>query len=158
MKICKKCSRSKNEQAFAWKNKTRGTKNARCKTCQAEYAKEHYLKNKRVYCNRARKRSKQCRLENQKQMLLYLSDKVCLDCGENDFRVLEFDHIDRVNKRQTVSSMVCDGYSWESILAEIEKCEIRCANCHRRRTFNQMNYYKGSRSSIGRAADFKPVC
>jgi hypothetical protein len=29
--------------------------------------------------------------------------------------------------------MISVGYSWEKIEAEISKCEVRCANCHRKR-------------------------
>jgi hypothetical protein len=37
---------------------------------------------------------------------------------------------------------VHQAYSWTSILAEINKCEIRCANCHRRRTALQFGWPK----------------
>jgi hypothetical protein len=55
----------------------------------------------------------------------------CADCGEADPVVLEFDHL-RDKKFE-----VGNGFSergWESVLAEMEKCDVVCANCHRRRT------------------------
>ncbi len=52
----------------------------------------------------------------------------CVDCGyRGDPRALQFDHVRGV-KLGTVSSMLT--CSWKRIVAEIEKCEIRCANCH----------------------------
>ena len=46
-----------------------------------------------------------------------------------------------MEKRDAISNMVNRGYSWKSILIEIDKCDIRCANCHRRRTAKQFGWY-----------------
>jgi 5-methylcytosine-specific restriction endonuclease McrA len=73
----------------------------------------------------------------------YLSDKACLHCGESDPIVLEFNHIDPASKRNTVSDMVRKGISIATLMAEIEKCEILCANCHRRHTTKQFGYHRG---------------
>jgi len=56
----------------------------------------------------------------------------CCDCSERDPIVLDFDHV-RGAKRHRVSTMVALGWSLLTIVREIEKCEARCANCHRRR-------------------------
>lgn len=40
-----------------------------------------------------------------------------------------------------VSLMVADGYSWENILKEIEKCQVLCANCHRIKTARDYKWY-----------------
>lgn len=52
----------------------------------------------------------------------------CVDCGNTDIRVLEFDHVRGV-KVANVSRMVLDA-SLDKIMAEIAKCEVRCRNCH----------------------------
>lgn len=65
----------------------------------------------------------------------------CMDCGEDNFIVLELDHV-RGKKKSNVSDMIRNGYSWERILEEINKCESVCANCHRIRTAIQFNWYK----------------
>lgn len=56
----------------------------------------------------------------------------CVDCGEKNHIVLDFDHLK--NKKYNISRMIHDGFSWKAILKEIEKCEVVCANCHRIRT------------------------
>jgi hypothetical protein len=38
--------------------------------------------------------------------------------------------------------MLCSGFSWAAIEAEIEKCEVRCGNCHRRRTAREQGIYE----------------
>jgi hypothetical protein len=40
-----------------------------------------------------------------------------------------------------VARLVLTGHSWERVLQEIALCDVRCANCHRRRTAQQRNWY-----------------
>jgi hypothetical protein len=56
----------------------------------------------------------------------------CVDCREDDICVLEFDHVGA--KTKAISVLVSGEYSLSRIAAEIAHCEVRCANCHRRRT------------------------
>ena len=63
----------------------------------------------------------------------YLSKHHCVDCGEADPDVLDFDHV-RGEKVCDVSHMVQCGFRLWRIVDEIEKCEVRCANDHRRIT------------------------
>lgn len=69
-------------------------------------------------------------LRNRLYVKDYLEGKSCVDCGNSDIRVLEFDHVKGV-KLYNVSYMVTKAYKLELIKDEIEKCEIRCCNCHR---------------------------
>ena len=63
-----------------------------------------------------------------------------MDCGESDLRVLDFDHV-RDKKTLNVPRMAAARtYGWERIQQEIAKCEVRCANCHRKRTYAQFDY------------------
>jgi hypothetical protein len=64
-------------------------------------------------------------------LLEYLRDHPCVDCGESDPLVLEFDHVGE--KSFEIGAGLPDR-NWDSILREIAKCEVVCANCHRRRT------------------------
>ncbi len=63
----------------------------------------------------------------------WLADNSCLDCAENDLRVLEFDHV-RGDKLASVAQLVVREASLERLADEIAKCDVVCANCHRRRT------------------------
>jgi hypothetical protein len=62
-----------------------------------------------------------------------LAKSQCLDCHTTDLAVLEFDHV-RGEKIADISLLVRNGHSLARLQAEIAKCEVRCANCHRRRT------------------------
>ncbi|MEN3333535.1 MAG: hypothetical protein V7641_2900 [Blastocatellia bacterium] len=68
----------------------------------------------------------------------------CVDCGETDPVVLTFDHKDKKEGAiaNLVHNMAHQKFAWDKILAEIEKCEVRCFNCHMRRTARQLNRYK----------------
>jgi hypothetical protein len=65
-------------------------------------------------------------------VLAYLREHPCVDCGEVDPVVLEFDHLG--DKRDAVGALASEGHGERVLLAEIAKCEVVCVNCHRRRT------------------------
>lgn len=57
----------------------------------------------------------------------------CVTCGCSDPRVLEFHHRVHSEKKYTVSKMINQGnFPAASILKEAAKCDVLCANCHRR--------------------------
>ncbi|MBI3306005.1 hypothetical protein HYZ82_02620 [Candidatus Nomurabacteria bacterium] len=87
------------------------------------------------------KAQKRHRIKVRVKLLEYLSSKSCKDCGEKDPIVLDFDHKDRSKKFKSVCHMLSGHYSWESVLKEIEKCDIRCSNCHRRKTYIQFKFF-----------------
>ena len=62
----------------------------------------------------------------------YLGVK-CVDCGTTDR--LEFDHKDPPEKEFTISSKFTRG--WARLVEELDKCDLRCVPCHRRRTAAQ---------------------
>jgi hypothetical protein len=87
------------------------------------------------------KAQKKHRIRVRAQLFHFLQNKFCIDCGEEDPIVLEFDHRDPEQKVRQISRFLSGHHSWESILKEIEKCDIRCANCHRRKTYKQFNSF-----------------
>lgn len=53
----------------------------------------------------------------------------CAVCGNPDHRVLQFHHIND-NKDNTIAKMISNACSLDKVQAEIDKCDILCANCH----------------------------
>jgi hypothetical protein len=69
-----------------------------------------------------------------------LARSACADCDESDPLVLEFDHVG--TKRENVTRLAWSGSSLRTIDAEIARCEIRCANCHRRVTAERGGHFR----------------
>lgn len=107
-----------------------------CPPCKRAYDREHYYKNKAAYVARNSAAKIRIRFENTKRLNDFLREHPCVDCGESNPVVLEFDHMgDKVND---VSSLL--GRNWNLVLTEIKKCEVRCANCHRVITAQRANW------------------
>jgi len=106
-----------------------------------KYGREWYHKNK----DRIKESKKRTELKyiNKKRKIAidYLKNHPCIDCGEKDILVLDFDHMNISSKINNVSNLIVGG-SISSLNEEIKKCEIRCANCHRRKTAKQFKSYK----------------
>ena len=106
----------------------------------AAYGRGHYALNKQAYIRRNSQRSRARSKELKERIWAYLAEQPCVDCGVTDPLVLEFDHVDPANKRDEIYRLVHHAYSWAAIEVEIAKCEVRCANCHRRRTALQFSW------------------
>lgn len=91
----------------------------------------------------AQKRNKERVRKAREYVWNYLSAHPCVDCGASDPRVLEFDHIEPSTKTNTISRLVSDGYGIEKIQSEIDKCVVRCANCHRKKTYEDQGWFSG---------------
>lgn len=73
--------------------------------------------------------------ENFWRIRQYLQTHPCVDCGEKDPVVLDFDHKNPDEKVDSISHLRHGRATWEDIWAEIQKCEVRCANCHRKKHY-----------------------
>ena len=130
MRTCSKCGQSKKDNEFSWS--IGGLKkHSRCNSCRAEERMEYYERNKAKELKYKASRQIEKRETARKFVVHYLTTHPCIDCGETDPMVLTFDHV-KGSKKMNVSQMVNQGYSLQAITAEIEKCEVRCANCHMR--------------------------
>lgn len=109
---------------------------------QAKAARKHYELNKEKIKNRTKLNNAEVLERNKNFVWDYLKTHECVDCGEKDPIVLEFDHKDTLTKKFSICDGVRRKMSLSSLLEEINKCEVRCANCHRRKTATQFNYYK----------------
>lgn len=68
-----------------------------------------------------------------------LSKLSCTRCDENHPAVLDFHHRDPSEKEGQIGEMLGNLKSKESILKEIDKCDVLCANCHRKHHYNERN-------------------
>ncbi len=140
-KICIDCFREMLLDEFPRNGSSNGKLklSSRCRPCKRTYDNIHYQKNRlkrdansKIYAKKARER----------QSLLvwaYLKVNPCNTCGETDPVVLEFDHRLPKDKFKNISSMV-GKVSEKRLLDEIAKCDVLCANCHRRRTAKQQGW------------------
>jgi hypothetical protein len=128
---CYRCGEVKPAEDFNWRRKAVNQRDSFCRPCRSVYHHEHYVANRQRYIAQAAERKWRVRLERTEYLLEYFRDHPCRDCGESDPVVLEFDHLG--DKSFNVTQKLEDR-NWQVILAEIEKCEVVCANCHRRRT------------------------
>jgi len=109
-----------------------------------EASRRHYQKNKPAYKARAKEHNKVTASKVRAYILSHLRSNPCIDCGEPDPIVLEFDHMSHFDKRFNIGDSVSGNYSLNSVKSEIEKCEVRCANCHRRKTYRDFGRgYRG---------------
>ena len=128
-------------------------KTDKCKKCTNKKHREVYKKNIGVKRIEKKEISRKRRVQSRIKLLGYLSMHPCVDCGESNPVVLEFDHQEK--KKINVSQM--GNYKWESILKEIKKCEVRCSNCHKIKTSQEQGWYANIKEYYrGRNSELKP--
>jgi hypothetical protein len=135
VKICSGCKIGKNEAEF---NKKYNGLQPWCRECNRARSRRYYAENKDLHKKNVRETNKKPIARNQRHILDYLGRNPCVDCGEPDVIVLEFDHV-RGEKTANVGRLIQDAYSLRKLKDEIEKCEVVCANCHRRRTYARLD-------------------
>ncbi len=63
----------------------------------------------------------------------YKAMQVCKDCGEHDPACLDFHHRDPSDKEGNLANLIRRrGFGKMRLLREIAKCDVLCANCHRK--------------------------
>ncbi len=140
MKQCRRCKQLKVLDQFNFKNKAAGKYQGACKECTRIEIRNHYYKNVQYYVKKAHKWTHANKGKVQQYIVDYLIKHPCIDCGESDPRVLEFDHIK--DKTREIGIMLMHHATITSLNREILKCVVRCANCHRRRTAITFGWYK----------------
>lgn len=132
-RLCTSCKKLKPVEAFAFKNKRRGVRHSMCRGCKTEYNRSWYRSNENTQ-KRAVRENRRSRAEAQREIIRDAKDRPCADCGKvYPYYVMDMDHRDPAKKLDSVSKMAGKA-STKAILAEIEKCDVVCSNCHRIRT------------------------
>jgi hypothetical protein len=113
-----------------------------CRECQSAWYRDHRVQHiANVNANRSRYRGR-----NEEFIREFLLRHPCVDCGESDVTILEFDHV--APKLRMISEMRWGSATLEAIKSEIAKCEVRCVNCHARRTAMQFAWRKSQEALV----------
>jgi len=140
-KKCTSCNSVKELKEFNKNSSRKDGLQTKCRMCDRKRALEYFNSNQ-VQKEKAKLRTKERLKENQDLICEFLSKNPCVDCNESNIILLEFDHKNPEEKVECITVMVTNGFSFSKIKQEIEKCEIRCISCHKKRTAIQQNNYR----------------
>ena len=132
-KLCGGCKRRLPIEAF---NRAGSKRQHWCRACFATYFK---ARGKR-HVERVNQAKRVRRVAARELIARHLSRSPCVDCGEPDPVVLEFDHLHE--KRADLTRLVTEGFSAEVLTSEIRACEVVCVNCHRKRTARRAGWLR----------------
>ncbi len=138
MKQCARCGKEKQLTEFSKKGNGLQTY---CKSCNRIQKKLWYQRNKKEERKRLCEYKSKRTIENRKYVVDFLLTHPCVDCEESDIRCLDFDHT-HGDKDNNISTMIKGGYSLNRLIEEIDKCDVRCSNCHRKSTSIKGNFWK----------------
>lgn len=130
--LCVKCKINKSPSFFNWKNKREGKRHTTCRECQKTVRRDWYERNREHAIAYSKQSASEIRNRNKAYVVEHLEAHPCEHCGEADPVVLEFHHLR--DKETEICRMVTNGVSIRRLDNEIKKCQVLCANCHRRET------------------------
>lgn len=133
MKTCSKCRKSKDDSCFDWK--VIGVRRqSQCQVCQKAYRADWYARHRDQQKARVAKVALELRYEIS-VIIQTAKDVPCCDCGRHyGYWVMDFDHRPGVKKLFDISVARKGNKRIAVLKAEIAKCDVVCANCHRDRT------------------------
>ncbi len=140
MKKCSRCNQLKPLTEFGSHKTKHDGKCCYCLECKSTQVREYYASNE-AYRQQTKERAAEAKRRNKIAVYKYLLVHPCVDCGEADVIVLDFDHRDPSLKRESVSTLSRQAVKWQTVQDEIDKCDVRCSNCHRKRTALQFDGY-----------------
>ena len=107
-----------------------------CRPCMVTYQAAHYQRNKKKMNDKAHVRSKR----NLAYWRELKDNKPCADCKVvHRYFALDYDHLDSSLKVADVATLINTGQARAAVEAEIAKCDLVCATCHRYRTWKRKN-------------------
>lgn len=149
-KVCSFCKVLKDRSEFPLKDSIRGKVGSRCLECQRITSSSYYLRNREKVKSRSRVVSQGIR-DRCRELITQAKDGPCVDCGRRfPACAMDFDHV-RGKKSFNISEAA---FHWspsrtEPLLAEISKCDLVCACCHRVRTWKAIRRSLDSKVNSG---------
>ncbi len=84
---------------------------------------------------KTRQREKKRRLKINAFIQFHKESTPCADCQQSyPYYVMDFDHLPEHIKEFNIGDYKNSTTNISKIIKEIEKCDVVCSNCHRRRT------------------------
>jgi len=150
MQRIKKCYRCKKNITITGFNKNKAKKDnlqTSCKNCQRKLSRNYYELNKKRCIEVISINKRRRALENYIEIITKYLNVPCTDCKKIYHPAsMVFDHkvgsVKNIYKNQGVNYLVRDGYSKKSIIEEIDKCDVRCQNCHFLKTSKDFKHWK----------------
>lgn len=99
--------------------------------------RKHYRDNKQKYILNLHEK----RRRYKREFLEFLFEQKCLKCNEDHPACLEFHHRNPDDKEYQISANA-GLIPFRTLLKEIKKCDILCANCHRKLHSEKDEFYK----------------
>lgn len=130
MKMCGTCQKVRPLTDFNRKSSRADGRQEVCRDCNRLSSRQCYQRNREHHIAVIRSRTDAQRATSIGLITEHLLTHPCVDYGNSDIRVLDFDHRPDAQKRDAVMKLVCDGFSLRTIVDEIGKCDVRCRNCH----------------------------
>ena len=140
MRTCIVCQQTKDIKAFRFRDKATGRRQRACEACVAAGRRSRAAATRRGDGSRAADGARERTRTLRAQVWRYLAQHPCVDCGETDPLVLAFERVESDSRRKAIAQLVQQASSWAAILDEIRRCDIRCANCQRRRAAAQFGW------------------
>lgn len=137
---CRACGEPRTLSDFPYRSLAKGTRPWICLWCQRTYSRAWYQRNLDRQRKTARRTAVRLRATASSFVGHYLASHPCTVCGETDVAVLDFDH--QRDKVANISMMVRQGVSTATLALEMAKCQVLCANCHRRATALKGRWYR----------------
>lgn len=131
MKVCSKCKGDPKPDGDFNGN----GQHSYCRSCQKTYDQSRYKARQPQEVERARVK-RMVTSQKVRELVRATKDRPCADCGHRyPYYVMDFDHRDRALKSFDIGNANRVGRRPKAVQAEIEKCDVVCANCHRERTY-----------------------
>jgi hypothetical protein len=112
-----------------------------CKPCMSAYCKAHYAKNAQSHNARRIEADRTYQARNLAYVQAELRARSCIDCGESNPAVLEFESAD--SQRSQVAHLIGRGAGLSALKREMMRCVVRCLRCSRCRSARQFDRSNG---------------